>query len=394
MLQRAFIAALCCLSALAGATAQEVCLIEGHILNDSLRNSAERIKKVYLTQMDEYERFTNIDSATVKKGKFKFKHRVEADAPVLLHFITGFDNGNIPVFVEAGKIQIEVPKAAYPGGSRVSGSTNNDLYTQYKEINARCFRLQSDSIKALAKAHGSQWMDSPEGNAARMRMGAAALIQADAERIEFLLGHNNSPLAPLMMQREILPMLTQAYAEQLVKTISPTLQNHPYQRAFSNAVRAMDLKVGNEVPDITIPLTDGRTASLSDYRGRYVLLDFWASWCGPCIKELPYLKQLYEETAAHRERFTIISFSLDNKEKAWKDAIKNKGIDLPEWVHGSDLLGWSSPAARMMGVTAIPKIILIDPEGKAISFSLRGEEMVRRVKQILSGDLYYLQGGK
>ena len=93
------------------------------------------------------------------------------------------------------------------------------------------------------------------------------------------------------------------------------------------------------------------------------------------------------------DKFALISFSVDDKEKAWKDAISSKNINKEHWVHASDLLAWGSPAARMLGVKAIPMIFLIDPEGRMISSSLRGEELVRRVRQIMSGDLYYQSSG-
>ena len=390
MSQKLFLTAICALLTLSGIKAQ-TCTIIGSIENDTLCHAPERIKKVYLTQMDEYERYTQVDSAKVKNGKFTFKYKLNPNEPVVLYFITGFDNGSIPLFVENGNINVQLKNAAYPVSAKISGTPNNDLYTAYKAISERCIKIQNDKIHEWEKQYGEIWLNSPEGTLERNRFGAGELIDCNAEKINFLLAHNDSPLAPLMMEREIYHLLDKVYAQQMLNALSPRLFNHPYYRSYSNAVRALDLRVGSEVPDITIPLTDGKIAHLSDYRGKYVLLDFWASWCGPCIKELPYLKQIYEETKESRDRFMIVSFSIETKEKAWKDAIKNKEIGLPEWVHGSDLLGWNSPAAQMMGVKAVPKMILIDPEGKAVSFTLRGEEMVRRIKQILSGDLYYLQ---
>ena len=114
-----------------------------------------------------------------------------------------------------------------------------------------------------------------------------------------------------------------------------------------------------------------------------MLLDFWASWCGPCRREIPFVIKLYNETRSVKDKFVIVSFSLDNKKKAWTDAIPTMGMNLPDWVHVSDLYGWNSPAARDLGVSAIPKTFLLDPEGKLIAIDLRGDHMIQKVKELL-----------
>ncbi len=377
-----------------GMQAQNTCVIKGHILQNKLRFTNKLVKKVYLTKMDEYDRFIKVDSVSVKKGAFEFNRMLQKDEPTLLYFITGFDNGEVAFFMEPGIVRIEIKDAAFPGGGTVSGTATNQLYNEYKAIATRCTQEQTDSLAVLKKEHGEEWMDTAEGKESWNRIGAAALINCTAERIQFVLNHNDSPLSPLMMEREIYPTLGKRSTEIMLKALSPDLKNHPYYISFNNIVRSLDLKVGNELPDITIPLPDGTTTSLSKFRGKYVLLDFWASWCAPCMREIPYLLQVYNETKDKQDKFVMISFSLDNKEQAWQDAIKTKEIGKEGWIHGSDLLGWKSPVAQLMGVTEIPKTILVDPEGRAISFSLRGEEMVRRIKQIMNGDLYYQNAPK
>lgn len=378
------------LAACCAMQAQNVCTIKGEIVKDSLRYTPTPIKKVYLNRIDEYDRTTAIDSAELKNGRFEFRYTIPAGEPVQLYGLSGFDNGFPVFFVEPGEVSIHIPDGAFPNGATIVGTPNNDLYKQYKGFTEKSVKEQGDSLQMLTKRYGNQYMDTKEGRQHWLRIGAESVARCNADRIDFLLDHHDSPLAPIMMEREIHYLLSNRYAELLFNSLSPVLKDHPYYRSFNNTVRALDLKVGSELPDITLPLADGSVHKLSDYRGKYVLLDFWASWCGPCLREMPHLKQIYNDTKAQQDKFVIISFSVDTKEKDWRKAIETKGLNLDGWVHASDLLGWNSPSAKFMGVEAVPQIILIDPEGKAISFSLRGEELVRRVKQILGGDLYYL----
>ena len=202
MSQKLFLTAICALLTLSGIKAQ-TCTIIGSIENDTLCHAPERIKKVYLTQMDEYERYTQVDSAKVKNGKFTFKYKLNPNEPVVLYFITGFDNGSIPLFVENGNINVQLKNAAYPVSAKISGTPNNDLYTAYKAISERCIKIQNDKIHEWEKQYGEIWLNSPEGTLERNRFGAGELIDCNAEKINFLLAHNDSPLAPLMMEREI-----------------------------------------------------------------------------------------------------------------------------------------------------------------------------------------------
>lgn len=372
------------------AQAQEVCIIKGVIENDSLAYSDEKIKKVYLARIDESERMVNIDSAKVKKGKYTFKYKMQKDEPVMMYFITGFDNGQINVFLEPGKISINTEKASYPSNSKVSGTPTNDLYVEYKKIYGACVQEQMDTLHALLESKGEDWMNSDEGFQYRLRKGALSIMKCNSNRIKFLLDNNDSPLAPLMFHREIINMIDDAYAQQIVNTINPSLHNHPYYRSLSNSVLAREIKEGSVLPDITIPLHDGTQSFLNDYRGKFVLLHFWASWCTPCKKSIPVFKKLYDETRKYADKFTIVGFSLDKNKEEWLNAIKEYDIDQEGWIHGSDLLSWGSPTIKMLNIGGIPYTFLLDPEGRLISQTLLGEELIEKVLQIMEGDLYYL----
>lgn len=371
--------------------AQDLCTVKGRIESDTLRYDGKKIKMVYLTRIDEHDRQIKIDSAKVKRGKYKFKYHLKNDEPVMMYLITGFDNGNIRFFMESGNVNITTESAAFPVNSDVSGTETNNIYKEYKRIYDDCLKEQSAEVESITASKGEAWVNSKEGLDYQAQFNARSIMKCNNRRLEYLLDNNSSPVAPLMMQQDLLKNVDKSYARQMVNAIAPNLHAHPYYRLFKNNMLALDLREGNELPDIPLQMRDGTVGHLSDYRGKFVLLDFWASWCNPCMQELKHIKQLYDETREYNDKFVIVSHSLDRASEAWLKTISAENLDREGWVHSCDLLMGKSPAARMMNVAVIPTLILVDPEGRAISFTLRGEETVARIKQILGGDLYYLQ---
>lgn len=131
-------------------------------------------------------------------------------------------------------------------------------------------------------------------------------------------------------------------------------------------------------PDFTLPDTSGTAVSLSSFRGKYVLLDFWASWCGPCRRENPNVVQAYNQFKD--KNFTILGVSLDKNKEAWLKAIKD---DKLTWNHVSDLQEWNSAAAALYHVNGIPYNFLIDPQGNIIAENIRGEELQQKLREVI-----------
>lgn len=135
---------------------------------------------------------------------------------------------------------------------------------------------------------------------------------------------------------------------------------------------------GQMAPDFTLPDIDGKPFTLSSLRGKYVLLDFWASWCGPCREENPNVVATYRQFK--NKNFTVLGVSLDKEKIAWLTAIKNDGL---AWKQVSDLKFWNSAAAALYSVESIPYNVLIDPKGKVVGTSLRGPDLSNKLNEVL-----------
>ncbi len=150
--------------------------------------------------------------------------------------------------------------------------------------------------------------------------------------------------------------------------------------ALKKKIEEMEqVNVGGMAPNFKLMTPEGKELSLYDLRGHIVLLDFWASWCGPCLAEVPNLKAIYEKY--HGKGLEILGVSLDEKEAAWKGAIERKGLT---WKHVSSLKGWKCPIAQRFKVTGIPRMYIIDAQGKIIAQDLRGEKLAQKMDELFS----------
>ena len=141
--------------------------------------------------------------------------------------------------------------------------------------------------------------------------------------------------------------------------------------------RFESLAIGAVAPALEGPGPEGETLALADFRGRWVLLDFWASWCPPCRIENRHYTQLYQRF--HDAGFEIFAVSVDQQAAGWKRAIRQDGAD---WVHVSDLSGWQTPLAAAYGVSALPASFLLDPAGRIVAKDLRGEALAAKLAEV------------
>jgi len=185
--------------------------------------------------------------------------------------------------------------------------------------------------------------------------------------------------APYFMELNMLKPCTTDELEDFFNHLTAEVRQSPKGKFIAKHIEAQKkLSAGSVAPDFSLPTDGGGTLSLKDLRGRVVLIDFWASWCGPCMGEMPNVKALYEKY--HAAGLEVLGISMDNKRDAWLRSIKKESLP---WLQVSSLKGMGKcPVGMLYEVAAIPKFYIIDRNGRIVAKDLRGEELARKVASL------------
>lgn len=197
-----------------------------------------------------------------------------------------------------------------------------------------------------------------------------ALNELNQAIIKFAMDNNKS-LVSFYAISLVNPVGNEKAMVDYAEKVDASLRNHAAVKNFVEKVQRLKaVQVGQTAPEFTIPSIDGRQIKLSDYRGKYVLIDFWASWCGPCRQENPNVVKAYQ--TFRNRNFTILGISLDKDKNAWTQAIKQDNLT---WDQAGELKDFEGDVVRLYQVEAIPSSFLIDPQGKIVARNLREEQL-------------------
>ena len=329
------------------------CRVEGHI------GDLDGDASVYvIAKVGEYGRDT-VASAVATNGNFTLQLPDSLVGRVYELVVDG-NRGGAQFVSERGTVRIEGDLDNFYF-ARVSGGKENARINLMPDLNLDLNKRRHQALAAKSD-QSAIWPHNEEHD-----RFLDSMTYADPTSVHALY----TVLGPVTMYKI-------GKLDSLLAFFAP-LAGHPYYnelKARADIVRSVS--PGAIAPDFTARTPDGGTIRLSDLRGKYVLLDFWASWCVPCRAETVHTRKLYE--AFHKSGLEVLSFSLDSKAEDWKRAIEE---DAMVWLNASDLVGGKlSPVAQAYGIDGIPAIWLIDPDGRIIAEGLRGEKLYERCSEL------------
>lgn len=341
---------------------------------------------VYLQYVKDGEWKT--DSVAVTEGKYSFSGKLAEPVQASLRVRFQADEKGVrpalvasrdvaPVFLQAGKIRVSSVDSF--SNITVKGSVAHTEFTKLRDQE----KPFNDQMKPLIEKYREYAKAKDQANQDKVEKEIDAIDADMSEKVygTYVKANPKSPLAFYALKRYAGWDLDADKIEPLFNGLSDANKNYPSATEFKDRLAIARLTgIGKTAPDFTQNDTLDKPVTLSSLRGKYLLIDFWASWCGPCRAENPNVVKVFNK---YKDRnFSVLGVSLDRpgqKEK-WLKAIHD---DQLTWTQVSDLNFWNNAVAKQYGIQAIPQNLLLDPEGKIIAKNIRGEELEKKLAEFI-----------
>lgn len=333
-----------------GSSKVQVSALVGYTISGTVTGFADGTPVSFLNEK------TNVPEkqGVIIKGRFTIKGKM--DQPGFKGLIFNNEPPLVPLFLDNSSIKITGTKSAMDK-LMITGSTSHDQYKMY-----------TDDIKPYEQAL------SPEAP-----YDTTSIKKISSISEAFVKKYTTSFVAPLAIIRLYQATQDGVKAEALYNLLPQITQTGQLGMYVLQLIAESKINpIGSMVSDFSQIDTAGNPLKISAFRGKYVLIDFWASWCRPCRQENPNVVAAFDKFK--NKNFAILGISLDQNKKAWLDAIKMDGLS---WSQVSDLKGWGNEVAAIFKISSIPQNLLLDPEGRIIAKNLRGIALHGRLNAIL-----------
>ena len=342
---------------------------QGFTINCDIQNAPDG--KVFLEKING-QNFVTKETIEIKdQTQFSFTGSVEEPEFYRVRFFNGkfffliIENKEISVAGDANDLFTTL---------KVEGSTESQTFNDFVLENSK----RTTAVQQMQNEYQQRAMAGDANAQLEFQQKYAEMAVENANFMKGLIDKNlDNIIAPYLA----LSLDIDADYEYLKATSAKISENqsNTYANNLAQMVASVKaLAIGEPAPEIALPNPDGEVLKLSDYKGKVVLIDFWASWCRPCRAENPNVVRMYKEFKD--KNFEIFGVSLDKSKDAWVKAIDNDGIT---WPQVSDLKFWSSEAARIYQIKSIPQTLLIDAEGNILAKNLRGPALEAKLKEVL-----------
>jgi len=325
-----------------------------------------------------------VDSQKISGASGNLTFHAKSQTEAIFELVFGENILAIPLINDASEIQLDADLSKTKDFYTVSGSPASK---QLQDLLARVSNLNNEIQTSFGQLDSLKKINAPDSIlVSANNKKNAAVDQLNDYLKQFIqttpnatlgvlaLGWASRSFQPDQMRTSLKDLKTRFPGNAFLAEMEKNSQQPPDQQSAGG-----ESWVGKTVPELTMRDPNGKEISISSFKGKYLLIDFWASWCGPCRMENPNVVKAYNEFKA--KNFTILGVSLDKDKDSWKKAIAQDHLS---WTQMSDLKYWSSQAVETFGFHGIPFNVLVDPSGKVIAESLRGEDLDAKLRQILN----------